>query len=132
MDTPKLAGAVVLAAIAALLWFGFIRRGAEVTALAIILTKGHLAGTTYVQQPIGANRGFNVPTRIEIVEANAFDLRVDGLDNAVRASFNTVKSRQFEVGQRVRVQYVRRGIPPLWSRVAVVEMMPADAPPAAP
>ena len=132
MDTPKLAGAVVLAAIAALLWFGFIRRGAEETALAIILTKGHLAGTTYVQQPIGANRGFNVPTRIEIVEANAFDLRVDGLDNAVRASFNTVKSRQFEVGQRVRVQYVRRGIPPLWSRVAVVEMMPADAPPAAP
>jgi hypothetical protein len=128
MDTTKLAGAAALALVACVMWFAFIRRGAEETALATILTKGHLAGSTYVQQPIGANRGFNVPTSIEIVEANAFDLKVDGLDDVVRASFNTVKSRQFDVGQRVRVQYVRRGIPPLWSKLTVVEMMPADAP----
>jgi hypothetical protein len=124
IDIPKVTGTVVLVLAASVMWFAFIRRGPEQTALATILTKGHLSGSTYVQQPIGANRGFNTPTSIQIAEANAFDLKVDGLADPVRASFNTVKSRQFEVGQRVRIQYVRRGIPPLWSRLTVVEMMP--------
>jgi hypothetical protein len=128
MQTAKLMSSIGLALVAAIMWFGFIRRGPEQTALATILTKGHLAGSTYVQQPIGANRGFNTPNTIQIAEANAFDLKVDGVDQAVRASFNTVKSRQFDVGQRVRVQFVRRGLPPLWSRLTVVEMMPVDAP----
>jgi hypothetical protein len=126
MDTSKLVTAAALVVVAAALWFGFIRRTPEQTALGTIATKGYVSGSTYTQIPIGANRGFNTPTNIAIAEANAFELRLDGMADPVRAQFNTVKSRQFEVGQRVRVQYVRRGIPPLWSRLTVTEMMPAD------
>lgn len=126
MDIPKLVGAVVLAVVAAALWFGFIRRAPEQTALGTIASKGYVSGSTYTQIPIGADRGFNTPTSIAIAEANAFELQLDGMSGLVRARFNTVKSRQFEVGQRVRVQYVRRGIPPLWSRLTVTEMMPTD------
>jgi hypothetical protein len=120
----KLVLIAVLAVVAAGLWLGFIRRGPEQTALGTIASKGYVAGGKYVQIPIGANRGFNTPTEIAIADANTFELRLDGIAPVVRASFNTVKSRQFEVGQRVRIQYVRRGIPPLWSRLTVVEMMP--------
>ena len=126
VETTRLVGAVLLATCAAALWFGFIRRTPEQTALGTIATKGYVSGSTYTQIPIGANRGFNTPTTIAIAEANAFELRLDGFPEPVRAQFNTVKSRQFEVGQRVHVTYVRRGIPPLWSRLTVTEMMPAD------
>lgn len=128
MNTLKPGAAAALAIAACVIWLALIRRGPEETALATILTKGHLSGSTYFQQPIGADRGFKVPTHIAIAEANAFELTVDGVADTVRASFNTVKSRQFDVGQRVRVQYERRGIPPLWTRITVVEMTPADTP----
>jgi hypothetical protein len=113
MDSWKLVGIAALFALSGLLWVGFVRRGPERTAL----------GT------VGANRGFNTPTNIEIPESNVFELRLDGIAEPVRASFNTVKGRQFEVGQRVRVQYVRRGFPPLWQRIGVVDMTPADSVP---
>lgn len=123
----KLATSLALLLLALALFLGFVRRGPERTALGTIVTKGHVDGGTYTQIPVGANRGFNTPTSIAIAEANAFELRLDGVPGLVRASFNTIKSRQFEVGQRVRVQYVRRGLPPLWSRVTVTEMTPADS-----
>ena len=120
-------GMAVLLAIVLFVSLGLLRRGPEQTALATVLSKGYMAGSTYVQQPVGANRGFTAPTNVPIAESNTFELRVDGLEKPVRASFNTVKSRQFEVGQRVRVRLVRRGIPPLWSRLLVVDMTPADS-----
>jgi hypothetical protein len=63
-----------------------------------------------------------------VAEAYAFELRLDGLEVPVRASFNTVKGRPFEPGQRVVVRYVRRGIPGLWHRITVVDMTPAVVP----
>ena len=116
----------MLALVACALWFGGVRRGPEQTVLGTIASKGYVQGGTYVQVPVGANRGFNTPTDIAVAESNTFELRLDGVPGVVRASFNTVKSRQFEVGQRVRVQFVRRGLPPLWRRVTVVDMTPAD------
>jgi hypothetical protein len=129
MDSWKLVGIAALFALSGLLWVGFVRRGPERTALGTVASKGYMAGKMYVQQPVGANRGFNTPTNIEIPESNVFELRLDGIAEPVRASFNTVKGRQFEVGQRVRVQYVRRGFPPLWQRIGVVDMTPADSVP---
>lgn len=128
MDIPKLGGAAALAILAGVLWFALIRRSPPESAVATILTKGYMAGSTYTQQPVGANRGFNTPNTIQIAEANTFDPKIDGIADTVRVSFNTVKSRQIEVGQRVRIQYVRRSLPPVWSRLTVVEMMPDSAP----
>lgn len=124
----KLASIVVLALVAVLIFVGFVRRTPEQTALGTIASKGYLSGSTYVVMPVGANRGFNTPTTVDIAEANTFELRLDGVPGVVRASFNTVKSRQYAVGQRVRVRYVRRGLPPVWQRVLVTDLTPADAP----
>jgi len=74
------------------------------------------------------NRGFRQPRDIPIAESYTFELEVEGIAKPVRTSFNVVKSRQFEVGQRVRVQYVRRGLPALWQRTLILDMAPLDQP----
>ena len=124
--TLKLAGAAVLAAFAGIMWFAFIRQVPEQTAFATIVSKGDIAGGTYVQQRT-TNNVPTTPNMIEIAPANSFELKVDGRDDPVVASFNTTKSKSFNVGQRVRIQFVQRGIPPVWKRITVTEMTPADS-----
>jgi len=125
--TLKLAGAGVLAVFAGVMWFAFIRKVPEQTALATILSKGDVAAGTHVQQRTGPGGAPSTPNVIQLAPANTFELRIDGRADPVQASFNTVKSRSFEPGQRVKVQYVVRGMPPLWSRVTVTEMTAADS-----
>ena len=127
MDTRGLVGAAALALLAVVLWFGFIRSAPERTAVGTIASKGYLRGGTYTQIPIGDNRGFRTPNQIAIADANTFELKLDDVPTVVRASFNTVKSREFSVGQRVRVNYITRGFPPLWRRITVTDMVSADS-----
>jgi hypothetical protein len=117
-----------LLALAALLWFALVRRVPQESALATIRSKTFREAGTYTQQQVGAQRGFRTPTSIPIAESYVFELRLEGEADPVLASFNTVKSRQFEVNQRVRVDFVRRGFPPFWQRVAVVDMFPVEGP----
>jgi hypothetical protein len=126
MDVTKIVGAIVLAAFAGVMWFAFIRRVPEETAFATIVSKGDIAGGTYVQQRT-TNNVPTTPNTIAIAPANSFELKLDGRADPVVASFNTVKSRSFDVGQRVRIQYVTRGLPPIWKRITVTEMTPADS-----
>ena len=86
-----------------------------------------MGGETYTQYPVEANRGFRQPREIPLEEAFAFELRLDGVSAPVMASFNTVKGRQFEAGQRVVVRYVERGLGPLWRRITVVDMSPIES-----
>jgi len=128
MPNAKMAIALTLVALGVVLWSAFVRRGPTETLTATITSKTYNPASTYTQQPIGTDRGFRTPTSIPIAESYAFELRLDGVSDPVRASFNTVKSRQFDVGQRVRVQYARRGLPPFWQRIVVVDMTPLATP----
>src|SRR5205809_430032 len=105
----------------------FVRPGPEHTARGKIERKGYLAGGTFRQFPVEVNRGFRQPHEVPVAESCTFELRLEGLDGLVRASFNTVKSRVFEPGQQVLVRYVQRGIPGVWHRITVVDMTPADS-----
>ncbi len=128
MDTFRLIGIAVLAATSGLLWVAFIRRAPQESVLATIRSKTFREAGTYTQHAVGAQRGFRTPTNIPIAESYVFELRLEGVPGPVLASFNTVKSRQFEVDQRVRVDFVRRGIPPFWQHIAVVDMWPVETP----
>lgn len=126
MDSWRFIGIAALLALSGLLWFAFIRHTPEESAPATIMSKTFRAASTYTQEPVGANRGFRTPTTIPIPESYVFELKLDGYADPLRASINIVKSRQFEVGQRVRVQFRRRGIPPFWQRMTVVDVTPAE------
>jgi hypothetical protein len=127
MDVAKLAIAVGLAAFAGILWFAFIRRVPEQTAVGTIISKGEVADRTFVQQRVGQGGVPTTPNTIELAPANTFEIRLDGRSSPVHASFNTVLGREFEPGQRVRVNYTIRGIPLVWQRVTVTDMSPVDS-----
>jgi hypothetical protein len=120
--------AVALAIFAVLLWFVLVRRLPEETGAATIIAKTFRSAGIYTQQMVGADRAFRVPTEIPVAETYVFELAVDGLAQPVRVSLNTVKSREFQSGQRVQVRYVRRGLAPFRGRVMVMEMSPLDGP----
>ena len=126
MDSWRLASAAVLALLALALWLTFLRPVQEQSRLGTVLHKAPVAGRKYAQYPVEANRGFRQPHEIALAESFAFELRLDDVPGLVRASFNTIKSQQFEVGQRVRVRYVERSLGPFGRRVTVLDMFPAE------
>jgi len=120
----KLVVAVALAAVAGAMWFGFVRAAPQQSALGTITAKVHKPAGTYQQVPSGLNRGFRVPTNIPIAESYLFNITVDGLDEPVATALNTIRSRQFEEGQRVKVTFERRGFGPFLRRIRVVDLSP--------
>jgi hypothetical protein len=128
MDTSELLKIGGLLGLGALLWAGFIRRSPECTGTATVHRKSYQKPGTYIQQPVGVNRGLRPPTFVPIAEAYSFELKLDDVAEPVHASFNAVKGQAFEVGQRVRVRYVRHGFPPLWSSIAVTDIFPVESP----
>jgi hypothetical protein len=119
--------AVLLASAAGTMWFAFVRRVPEHTAVGTILSKGEMAGGTYVQQRSTQGGAATAPNLITTPPSNTFEIKLEGRDEPVYASFNTVKSRGFEPGRRVRVLYAIRGVPFVWQRVTVIDMTGADA-----
>ncbi len=80
------------------------------------------SGSTYTQYPVGSDRSFRTPTNIPIAESVIFEIAIDGREEPLRYSTNTVDARKFSVGQQVTVEYIERGIPLIWKRVYVTNM----------
>ena len=122
----KAAAIILLLLFAALMWFAFIRPVPEETATGRITGRWHKPEGETTVTPSGANRGFRAPIRIPIAEAYIFEIELDGGDT-IGASLNVILGRDFEAGQRVRIRYIRRGIPPFWTRRMVTSMESAEA-----
>lgn len=120
----KLAAALALALFAFMMWFVFLRAVPLRTARGVITTKTAHAGHTYIQQPVGRRSGFWTPIQIPIESCHVFEIALDGIDEPAQLALNDVKSRAFDVGQRVRITYTLRGIPPIWQRAYVSDMNP--------
>ncbi len=100
----------------------FLRPEETKTADAIITGKVFQKSTTYQQSQAGPNRGLQTPTSIPIAESYLFFLKLVTPEETARIALNTLASREFEVGQKVRIQYQTRGIPFVWRRIYVTSM----------
>lgn len=118
--------AILFALFAAGTWLIFLRPAAVRTTLGIIAKKTFKPAGTYWQYPVGADRSLRTATEIPIAEAYVFELSINGLQGPVFYSLNTVASRGFETGQRIRIVYQRRGLPFIWSRIFVEKIVAAD------
>jgi hypothetical protein len=96
------------------------------TAHGVIVSKTFKPAGTYSQYPVGVRPGFRTANEIPIAECYVFEINVDGMPASVHYALNTVASEQFQVGQRVRVEYQQRGIPLLWSRIYILDMKPEE------
>jgi hypothetical protein len=100
----------------------FMRTSQSKSGNGIIRSKVGMGGGTYQQQQVGTDRGFRTPNQIAIAPSYTFDVEVEGLAERARCSLNTIAAQKFEVGQKVRVEYIVRGMKPIWSRVYVTSM----------
>ncbi|MDQ3254763.1 MAG: hypothetical protein M3R15_12795 [Acidobacteriota bacterium] len=118
--------AALFAVLAGVIWLVMLRPVERRTAAGIIATKTFQPASTYSQYQGGADRGFRGSNQIPIAESYVFDIKVEGMAEPVRMSLNTVASKEFEVGQRVRIEYEQRGVPPFWQKAYALEMKTAE------
>jgi hypothetical protein len=117
---PLVAGA--FGTLAVVLWFLFVRPVPSAWAEGAIAGKTFKPADTYWQYPPGTRQGFRTANPIPVAESYVFEIHVPEFPGPAHYALNTVASEKFEVGQHVRVQYVRRGIAGIWSRVWVLDM----------
>ena len=99
-----------------------VLRAAETkTAAGVIISKIFKPASTYKQYPAGKRGGFSSPAEIPIAESVIFEIKVERL-GTVRYSANAIAAKEFDIGQKVDIEYVKRAIIPLRSRVYVTAM----------
>lgn len=126
MTNVMIAVALLFALIAGLIGFTFLRPVPVLTAVGIIRSKSFKPAGEYWQQQAGSRDGLWTATRIPIAECYIFGIQVDGRAGEAQASLNTVEAQAFNVGQKVQIEYVERGLPLIWKRVYVLRMKLAD------
>lgn len=118
--------AAIFALFALLMWFAFLRPVPTTTAAGRIVEMQYKPEGTYQQHQSGLSRGFRMPNSIPMAEAYILGIELDSGER-VAASVNVVESREYSIGQRVRIGYVVRGVPPIWERFTVVALEPVDS-----
>jgi hypothetical protein len=122
------AAANILATSAAAFLFSCppILRAAETkTAAGVISGKIYKPASTYKQYPAGKRGGFSGPAEIPVAESVVFEIKVERL-GTVRYSTNTIAAKDFDIAQKVEIEYVKRAIIPLRTRIYVKEMRHAE------
>lgn len=114
--------AAICAVAALLLWFVFLRPVAVRTAQGVIMHKIFKPAGEYVQYPVGMRSAFFAPSRIPIAESYVFTIQVDEIAADVAVALNTLAAEEFNVGQKVKIEYQERSLPGLWRRVYVLRM----------
>ncbi len=118
--------AVVFAILGILIWLILLRPVVEQSAYGTISAKGFRQASTYRQHQPGASRGLQSTIEIPIAESNVLQLSIEGIDESVPFSINTVSGRSFTVGQRVIVTFTERSIGAFWRRIYVSDVKPAN------
>ena len=108
-----------------MIWAVFLRPIPVRTASGVIVKKTFKPADTYWEYPVGLDRGFRTANPIPIAEAEVMELTLDGFEGPAYYALNTVASKAFEVGQRVKVQYKERTIPFAWKRLYILDMTAA-------
>jgi hypothetical protein len=118
--------AVVFGLVFVALWVVFLRPVSTLTGTGTIASKTFRENATYWQTQPGLDRGMRTPTPVPIAEAYLFEITLDQGGEVVTYALNTQASQSFNEGERVVVQYQRRGVPPFWERAYVLTMEPAQ------
>ena len=87
----------------------------------VVIGKTVKPASVYRQYPDRKEWG---PAEIPIAESVVFEIRMPGVSDPVRYSLNKVVAEHFEVGQKVRIEYVKRAIVPFHTRIYMRDMKP--------
>lgn len=119
--------AVVALLAAGAIWFVLVRPVEQQTAAGVIVGRQFAAEET---QETTIPRAYKPLERVpqtrtyKLPDRYVYDIILDGRDQPVRYWARVVEGHNMEVGQRVRVVYVQRGIPPFWAKLYVERIEP--------
>lgn len=101
-------------------------RAAETrTGTGVITGKTFKAAAVYKSYSGGKDGAFSGSREIPVASCVVFEIKVKGVSGTTRYSLNTIAAAEYEVGQKVEIEYVKREIVPLQRRIYVRSMRPA-------
>jgi hypothetical protein len=111
---------------AASLWLALLRPAALRESEGTLKAKTFEAGHSVFRQP-APSQGGTMPPRQDISYGDRYVLEIQLDDGThVLTSLPDLAGENYRVGERVRVKYQMRGIPPLWRRTMVYETQPVE------
>ena len=110
----------------AVIWLVFLRPVPLQTTRGVVRSKTFHAAGEYLQYPPGSRQGFRNPTKITMAEHFVLEIEVPDSKEPFRYAVNAALAPGFEVGQKVELDYQRRGVPGFWRRVYVLEARRVD------
>ncbi|MDH5692828.1 MAG: hypothetical protein OEZ47_06970 [Gammaproteobacteria bacterium] len=119
-----IAVAGVFAIGAGLIWFSFLRPVPMMKTQAEVVAKTHKPAGTHWQQQVGLNRGFRTATPISMDESYVLELYSKELDATGFYSVNKFDQKDYEIGQKVTMEYKKHGMPVFGYKTTVYEVHP--------
>lgn len=117
--------AILALLFAVAIWYGSVRPLTPLLTSGVIVDKAWLPARTIKRIQGGPRNEAWSQQEIKIPESYLFDLEVTGMPR-MQFSLAAPAAKSYAVGQRVKIRYVERGIPPVWRRIQVTEMSPLD------
>lgn len=110
---------------AIVMWAAFIRAVPTRAGVGTITGKTLKAARDVKNTPLNDGRSTLNPSSVRIPQGYAFEVELpDGAGTGVHY-LEEKFGEPFQVGQKVKVSYQVKGLPPLWKRTFVLEMDPA-------
>ena len=116
--------ACIFALASALIWFAFLRPVLVQKTTAVIEAKTYKPAGTYWQQQVGTNRGFRTAIPISTAESYVLKLHSEELGISGFFSISPSDSGQYQVGQRVVMEYQLHGLPLIGYKTTVLDLQP--------
>lgn len=114
--------AALAAFVAVAMWYGYARPPAPVSATGTITDKTFLPAHAVKGYFGGARRENWTEWRVQVPDSYLFQIQAEKLPSSVQYSLPVVQAKKFGVGQRVRIEYVMRGIPGFGRKIQVTKM----------
>ncbi len=99
------------------MWYAFVRPVPQISGSGIITSKTFQPAHTIKRFQGGARREVWTEEEIRVPDSYVFQLSLDGLPTTVQYSLDALAAKEYEAGQKVRVQYEERGFPLMSKRV---------------
>lgn len=122
MTLPYVVASVTFLIVSIAVWAVFLRPVARHTGRGTVRSRTYFEEGTYWQTHVGVSRGLRTPTPIPIAGGYTFLIELEGSGEEVSCSLSTLESEGYSTGDRVEVEYERRGVAPFWMRVYVLSM----------
>ena len=103
--------ALGFALISYLTGYVFLRPVPVQQSIGVIKSITHKPEGTHWQHQVGTNRGFRTPVEITVAERYVLEIYCEELDLTGHYSINVGEQDDYQVGQLLKMNYERRGLP---------------------